>query len=201
MRARLVRPEFWEDSLMATLPDSVRLFYIGTWCIADDAGYFEWDLPKVAHALMFTPTPARIRKAERLLQALVDAGRIRRLDCGRHGLIPSLERHRITGGNKNYRVEIAHKRCVQRAFRDAQEQSTYQSVLSTDKSRSESLSESLSESHSSRGRAQRALAPNEEDDRAKAIARAKAKLDDPGASDDVRQAARFALERLGAPAA
>lgn len=39
MRARLVRPEFWADSKVARMSDSVRLFYVGLWCVADDCGY------------------------------------------------------------------------------------------------------------------------------------------------------------------
>ncbi|MDR0431180.1 MAG: conserved phage C-terminal domain-containing protein [Tannerellaceae bacterium] len=37
-RIRTIKPEFWEDEKIASLPMSCRLFYIGTWNLADDNG-------------------------------------------------------------------------------------------------------------------------------------------------------------------
>ena len=142
MRARLVRPDFWDDSLVAQLPDSVRLFYIGLWCVADDAGYMEWDFAKIGAVLMpYRAVAARERLAAKYGAALVDADeRVRVLECGKHAVIPSLVRHRIAGGNKSERTREAHERCRYVQVR----------TQSTDKSRSESLSPSSSESVSGR---------------------------------------------------
>lgn len=37
-RIRTIKPEFWQDERLATLPRDVRLMFIGLWNIADDAG-------------------------------------------------------------------------------------------------------------------------------------------------------------------
>jgi hypothetical protein len=39
VRIRQVKPAFWADSRLAELPERTRLFYIGLWMIADDAGW------------------------------------------------------------------------------------------------------------------------------------------------------------------
>jgi hypothetical protein len=132
----------------------------------------------------------RETRAGKLADGLIEAGRIQLLDCGRHALIPTLERHRIAGGNTSERVKAEHERLCSGRVR----------TPSPDKSRSESLSPSLSESPSPprRGRGNGSKNPDEERD--EAIGRARAKLEDPGSSDDMKRAARFALEQLGAPA-
>lgn len=37
-RIRTVKPEFWDDEKLATLPRDVRLLYIGMWNFSDDFG-------------------------------------------------------------------------------------------------------------------------------------------------------------------
>ena len=136
MRARLVRPEFWADSKVARLSDSTRLFYIGLWSVADDAGYIDWDLPQIAAELMpYRGVATRERLAHIAADALIAAGRIEVLGCGRHAWVPTLERHRIAGGNKSEAVKKVHLKCQSGRVR-----------ISPDKYRSESLSPSLSES-------------------------------------------------------
>lgn len=39
-RIRSIKPEFWDDEHVASLPMSCRLFYIGCWTFADDQGVF-----------------------------------------------------------------------------------------------------------------------------------------------------------------
>jgi hypothetical protein len=109
VRARLVRPEFWTDSTVALMPDSTRLFYIGLWCIADDAGFIEWDEDAIGMQLLGYRSPAaRRRVITAAVKTLVGAGRVKLLECGRHAVIPTLPRHAITGGNKSERVKTAH---------------------------------------------------------------------------------------------
>lgn len=139
MRARLVRPEFWADSKVGKMSDGVRLFYIGLWCVADDAGFVEWDLPRIAADLMpYRGMIAREKRAAELAAPLVESGRVVVLECQRHALIPTLERHRIAGGKTSERVKSEHVRICAISVR----------TPGTDQSRSESLSPSLSESHS-----------------------------------------------------
>ena len=145
MRTRLSGREFWTDSTLSLLPDSTRLLYIGLWCVADDAGYIEWDTDAIGHQLLGYRSPAtRRRVTERAVEALIEAGRVRILDCGRHALIPTLTRHSIMGGRKNERVKKAH-------FEHGPVQVPDRPVQVSGKSRSESVSES--ESVSVRGRA------------------------------------------------
>ena len=115
-----MRPDFWDDSLVAQLPDSVRLFYIGLWCVADNAGYLEWDFAKIGAVLMpYRAVAARERLAAKYGAALVDADeRVKVLECGKHAVIQTLEAHRIAGGNKNYRIRESHNSvCFGRAMR------------------------------------------------------------------------------------
>ena len=136
MRARLVRPEFWADSKVARLTDSTRLFYIGLWCVADDAGYIDWDLPQIAAELMpYRGVAARERLAHVGAETLIEAGRIEVLGCGRHARVPTLERHRIAGGRQSEAIKKVHGTCPSGRVRTG-----------TDKSVSESLSPSVSES-------------------------------------------------------
>lgn len=40
-RNRMIRPEFWEDTIMSELSPLTRLFYIALWNFADDEGYIK----------------------------------------------------------------------------------------------------------------------------------------------------------------
>lgn len=40
-RNRMIKPEFWEDDRICSLPFQTRLFYIALWNFADDEGYVE----------------------------------------------------------------------------------------------------------------------------------------------------------------
>lgn len=133
MRARLVRPEFWADATVGKLPPRTRLTYIGLWNVADDSGYFEWRVDDIGAAL-FRFESARVRESrlEADMKRLLEAGRLHRLECAVHGLIPTLKEWRIQGGTVNERSRIEHEKC--------------HVPTSTDKYRSVSLSESLSES-------------------------------------------------------
>lgn len=162
MRARLVRPEFWHDEKMADLPLPTRLTYIGLWCIADDAGYLAWSPREIGADLYPHMTVGRRdRQITTDLERLVAAGRVVVLDCERHALIPTLERHRIAGGNRSEKVKHAH-------LKESTDTSVQRSTQRTDKSRSESVSPSLSESvsPSPRGRSPRrnGLSTAENDD-------------------------------------
>lgn len=208
MRARLVRPEFWSDSVVGKMPDPVRLLYIGLWGLADDAGYLEWDTTTIAitlQAYQKGSVDARVRRVEEWAQVLIAAGRVQLLGCGKHATIPTLERHRIAGGNKSESVKKVHDtepagRVRTPTDRSPQAPKNGAIRTSTYKSRSESPSPSLSESESPspprRGNGSKDP-KNEEQRRAEAIARAQAKLEDPDASEGVKDAARFSLTQLG----
>ena len=108
MRIRQVRPEFWSDETLAVLPDAARLFYIGLWNVADDAGWIEWQ-PRRIGALLYPYRTARRRErdVETWAQLLVEDGRLLLLPCG-CGHIPTLTRHQKIGGNRAYPVRDEH---------------------------------------------------------------------------------------------
>jgi hypothetical protein len=109
MRTRLVRPEFWADEKMAGLQPATRLFYIGLWALADDAGYFDWTVRGIAAELYRYEAPAqRERKVRGYLETLAKVGRIRLLPCNTHGLVPTLPDHRIKGGEQLFTIKRRH---------------------------------------------------------------------------------------------
>lgn len=142
-RTRLVRPEFFTDEVVAHLPVATRLLYIGLWTTCDDAGYFERRPAQLAAQLLPFEGPARrVRLVETALHQLADAGRIRWLECGNHGVVPTLPRHSAMGGIKTETTRKLHERdCRIRALPAPLREATGTSV-------SDSLSDSLSDSDS-----------------------------------------------------
>lgn len=112
MRIRQVRQEFWTDELLAQFPDQVRLFYIGLWCVADDQGWFRWDVSRIG-ALLYPYRPKRRREKdiETWGAALADARRVILHGCG-CAEIPALPRHQVVGGKKSrgeYERHLTHR--------------------------------------------------------------------------------------------
>jgi len=132
---------------MAALPPEVRLTYMGLWCLADDAGYFEWEPVQLAAQLYVHAMPdARLEAVSRHLDALLEASRIRRLECGVHGLVPTLPDYRIKGGEQLYTVKKRHDKRCPAASPPRKLRST------TEPYASESVSDSVSVSSSARAR-------------------------------------------------
>lgn len=99
MRIRQVKPSFWSDVRMADLPAPVRLFYIGLWMQADDAGWLRWDVPQIAAELYgFESRGRRERNVSTFGDALETAGRIERHDCG-HAFIATMSEHQKLAGS------------------------------------------------------------------------------------------------------
>ena len=42
MRIRQIKPQFWIDEDLGSIPRDARLTYVGLWNLADDRGVFEW---------------------------------------------------------------------------------------------------------------------------------------------------------------
>jgi hypothetical protein len=107
MRIRQVKPSFFKDPLMAELSPAVRLFYVGLWMLADDAGWFRWDPAEVGNELYgYEPRGRRERHAADYLDTLVSAKRVTRFDCG-HVFIPTLTDHqRLAGLTKQVRTVV-----------------------------------------------------------------------------------------------
>src|SRR5512147_1677991 len=93
MRIRQVKPAFWSDSVIAALPAPARLFYIGLWMEADDAGWLRWDCSQIANELYgYESRKRRERDVEAFLALLVEAERVVVHPCG-HVEIPTLTLH------------------------------------------------------------------------------------------------------------
>lgn len=71
-RNRMIRPEFWEDTKIASLTPYARLFYIALWNFSDDEGYLE-NNPLWLKAKCF---PYDNVKIDNLLKELLESGRI-----------------------------------------------------------------------------------------------------------------------------
>lgn len=98
MRIRQVKPSFFKDARMAELTPAVRLTYIGLWMLADDAGYYRWDVAEAGLELYgYESRTRREKDVGKHLEALVGAERIVNLGCG-HVFIPTLTNHQRFGG-------------------------------------------------------------------------------------------------------
>lgn len=98
MRIRQVKPDFWLDEKMAVLTYGARLFYIGLWCVADDAGYLEWNVHRLGAELLPHQTVRRRESAiSKWGDELAAGGRLVILECG-HAVIPTLPEHQRLAG-------------------------------------------------------------------------------------------------------
>lgn len=93
MRIRTIKPEFWRDpDSTGRWSDELKLFYIGLWCVADDAGRFVWDEELIAADLFPFNRDADVK---RLLEQLRRTGRVLPYDVGgrKYGFLPKFAKH------------------------------------------------------------------------------------------------------------
>ena len=103
-----MRPDFWQDDTLGHMPDALRLFYIGLWCVSDDAGWFEWKPAQLGAALYpYRSAARRTRDIVTWGEALETAGRIVRHPCG-CAHIPTLTKHQKIGGNPSRQFKEKH---------------------------------------------------------------------------------------------
>lgn len=57
MRIRTIKPEFWTDPFMVSIPHFARLFYISLFGVADDYGYIEDEPERIAMLVMPVEDP------------------------------------------------------------------------------------------------------------------------------------------------
>jgi hypothetical protein len=112
-----VKPAFWSDSRLAELPEPTRLFYVGLWMIADDAGWFRWDPVEVSRDLYgYEGRARRERRTAKMFDQLASVGRVVLYPCG-HAQVPRLTDHQhLAGASKQVQTAFnAHlKECVSR---------------------------------------------------------------------------------------
>lgn len=93
-----MKPSYFKDARIAALTPAVRLTYIGLWMLADDAGYYRWDVAEAGLELYgYESRGKRERDVTNHLAQLVAAGRVVDLGCG-HITIPTLTDHQRFGG-------------------------------------------------------------------------------------------------------
>jgi hypothetical protein len=115
MRIRQVKPAFWADAKVAALPAPARLFYVGLWMIADDAGWLRWDAPQIANELYgYESRHKREKDVETYLALLVAAKRVVVHPCG-HAEVPHLVTHQhLSVTSKQVRtIWREHSECIQ----------------------------------------------------------------------------------------
>lgn len=115
MRIRQIKPSFWSDSKIADLPVPTRLFFIGTWGLADDAGFINLDIREMAKELYgFDQVKKREASVERMLAELIAAGRIVDHGCGHVEVIHLGEHQHLAGTTKQVRTAWNEhaKRCL-----------------------------------------------------------------------------------------
>lgn len=109
MRIRQVKPAFWTDAKIGRLSVEARLFAIGTWMLADDAGWLEWNVAEIGAALYpYDPAQEREERISDMGSALVDLGLLVVYTCG-HAHVPHLVDHQRLAGPTR-RVETVHRR-------------------------------------------------------------------------------------------
>lgn len=120
MRTRVIRPDFWQDDTLGHLPDPVRLFYIGLWGVADDAGWLEWRPAQIGAVLYpYKPSGKRQREVTQWGGVLATAGRLVLHECG-CGFIPTFAKHQRAGGNPSYQYREKHRHHVARKAESGQ---------------------------------------------------------------------------------
>lgn len=106
MRIRQVKPSFFKDAHIAAMAPAVRLTYIGLWMLADDAGYYRWDVAEAGLELYgYDSRTKREKVVAAHLDELVAGGRVVRLADPKYGYeacdhiyIPTLTDHQRFGG-------------------------------------------------------------------------------------------------------
>lgn len=89
------------------MPEGTRLFYIGLWMTADDAGWFRWNPVEVAADLYrYETRTRRERRSSEMFARLTDAGRVVLHPCG-HAEIPTMTVHqRLSGPTKQVQTSL-----------------------------------------------------------------------------------------------
>jgi hypothetical protein len=123
MRIRQIKPSWWLDKDLRRLTAAEREFYIGLWMLADDAGWLELDVERIAAELYpYDGTRRRERfvatSLERIANVDPDDPHLARYDCG-HGQVVNLAKHQHLGGRPVYTVRDSHARGCARHDADA----------------------------------------------------------------------------------
>lgn len=115
VRIRQVKPTiFLDKTLQTACRAETREFYMGLWMIADDAGWFEWDLTSIATEIYrFVGVAKRERDANRhahiLTQLQPDNPHLVIHSCG-HAEVPKMPQHQRISEGKKVRTDFDRHR-------------------------------------------------------------------------------------------
>ena len=110
MRIRQIRPEFFTDPITGRLSAATQVVYIGLWCVADDAGWLDWDVAAIGAVLYpYRTVGSREGLITKAAVELAKVGRLIVMECG-CARIPTLAGHQKIGGNKSFTAQEKHQR-------------------------------------------------------------------------------------------
>lgn len=98
MRIRTIKPSFWTDAKVASLPERTRLLFIGLWHVADDSGLLRDDHRELAATILpYEPTAEREASTLLALRQLEAAGMIGRyvVDGRPYIIVTNFLRHQV----------------------------------------------------------------------------------------------------------
>src|SRR5512139_1366323 len=122
MRIRQIKPSWWLDKeLRRHLSAEAREFYIGLWMLADDAGWLDWDITRIAAELypygvngggLFDGDPIESREGAvhdyaTALAALQPGDPHLVIHACGHACVPKIVAHQRFGGRPVYGVRDA----------------------------------------------------------------------------------------------
>lgn len=93
MRSRNIKTGFWENEILGSQSDTVRILFIGLWCLADRNGKLEERPEKIRHQLFgYSVTPPDINRELTVLSRL---GFIKQYEVGGRSyiVIPNFRKH------------------------------------------------------------------------------------------------------------
>jgi hypothetical protein len=101
-RIRNIKPEFFEDEVIASLPLGARLFYIGLWTRCDMHGVFEWSIKVLTAAIFPHDDDIDAATVEKWLDLLVERGCIHQYEVKnkRWGIVLQFTRHQAISGKE-----------------------------------------------------------------------------------------------------
>ena len=110
-RIRSIKPEFWEDELVASWPMATRLAYIALWNEADDAGRLRAS-PAYLRSRLF-PYDLDL-DMEETLRPLADSGRLvlYRVEGQTYGFLPKFSEHQVINRPKKSRLPAPPQRPI-----------------------------------------------------------------------------------------
>lgn len=113
MRIRQIKPSWFLDKeLRRGVNADAREFYVGLWMIADDAGWFTWDVERIAAELYpYETTNRREKNVWRWSQALAllneQSPHLRVYTCG-HAQVPKMPAHQRIAGKQAVTTRDKH---------------------------------------------------------------------------------------------